>query len=104
MDRMTEAVIEYWVCYGGQVVEVYTTPLRPGLFPYKVVRGAGPSFSRSPHFQKKNWTLPVLYTFSAIGQKSIENGYLSKLVTGMAMSQWVIVRVNGPLLVDKKRN
>ena len=54
MDRMTEAVIEYWVCYGGQVVEVYTTPLRPGLFPYKVVRGAGPSFSRSPHFQKKN--------------------------------------------------
>ena len=64
MDRMTEAVIEYWVCYGGQVVEVYTTPLRPGLFPYKVVRGAVPSFSRSPHFQKKLNSSCTLHFFS----------------------------------------
>ena len=81
MDRTTEGVvIEYWVCYGGQVVEVYTTSLRPGLFSYKMIRGAGPSFSRSSLFQNKllKRPFPVIYTFSAIGQKSIENGYLSK--------------------------
>ena len=84
---MTEAVIEYWVCYGGQVVVVYTTPLRPGLFPYKVVRGAGPSFSRSPHFQKKTELFLYFTLFQPLGKNPLKMVTFSKLVTGMAMSQ-----------------
>ena len=72
MDRMTEAVIEYWVCYGGQVVEVYTTPLRPGLFPYKVGRCAGPSFSRSPHFQKKTELFLYFTLFQPLGKNPLK--------------------------------
>ena len=72
MDRMTEAVIEYWVCYGGQVVEVYTTPLRPGLFPYKVVRGAGPSFSRSPHLKKKTELFLYFTLFQPLGKNPLK--------------------------------
>ena len=61
---MTEAVIEYWVCYGGQVVEVYTT--------YKVVRCAGPSFSRSPHFKKKTELFLQFTLFQPLGKNPLK--------------------------------